>query len=188
MFGVKLVLAKLEVLQAKLERIDAALVVRDPGNARSVEAYDGLRKQVAASMRERRAHLVQLMQLSDALDRDASKETLAALSEEWCLQTGLRRWTDLGPPEFFETAEGDGQLVEVLAPAWVDVSDPLSPVLIRQGMARAGGSPEPDVPTAVPRTEGLETAASTVPASASGPHGSDLGEDQSAGVDEEEQS
>lgn len=60
-----------EVSQIRLDiaRIEAALVVRDPGNTRSVEAYDGLRKQVAAASGDRRRLLVALTELSEAIRR-----------------------------------------------------------------------------------------------------------------------
>ncbi len=41
-------------LRLSIERIDASLVVRDPGNVRSADAYDGLRKQIAVSAGDRR--------------------------------------------------------------------------------------------------------------------------------------
>lgn len=129
----------LRELESLLRRLDAALVVRDPGNARSVDAYDGLRRQVASAMRERRAHLSQLVQFADALDRGANLNTLASLVEEWLLQAGLTRWMDSHPVDFFriddESVTETDAHIEVTVPAWVDASDPESPVLVRQGTA-----------------------------------------------------
>ena len=54
-------------LQRSIERIDASLVVRDPGNVRSADAYDGLRKQIAISAGDRRRILVLLTELGEAI-------------------------------------------------------------------------------------------------------------------------
>lgn len=119
-----------------LQRIEAALVVRDPGTARSAEAFDGLRKTVQAAMRERRAHLAHLVQLSDSLERGATVETIGALATEWCQQAGVQRWGDATRAEYFEIVEGDGPTLEVIRDAWVETSESGEPILLKQGQAR----------------------------------------------------
>lgn len=126
---------RLDSIYNLVQRIEAALVVRDPGTQRSVEAYEGLRKTVVGAMRARRQHLTQLVTVSEAIDRGATVETLKARLEEWCVQAGLRRWYEPEPAEFFDVIEGDGPFLEVLTGAWVDDSGEV-PVLIKAGTAR----------------------------------------------------
>lgn len=126
-------------LRELVTRLDTAIVVRDPGGARSVDAYDGLRKQVASAMRERRAHLTQLAAFSDALERGASTDSLRLMVEEWALQAGLSRIAEPTHESFFEVVEGKGGDLEVTAPAWVDASDPDRPIVIKPGLARRLG-------------------------------------------------
>ena len=117
-------------------RIESALVVRDPGNARSVEAYEGLRKAVTTAMKERRQHLTQLVEMAQAIERGVSIATLRSQVDEWCELAGLARWADPDPPEWFDIVDGQGEDLEVLDPAWVDRSDPGSALLVQQGRAR----------------------------------------------------
>lgn len=137
---------RLDDMHDLLQRIEAALVVRDPGTARSVEAYEGLRKAVVGAMKERRQHLAQLISFSEAIERGASMETLAARVKEWCMEAGLRRWDKPEPIEFFQIIEGDGPRLEVITPAWVDDAGDGSVVLIKQGTARRTSEPrlQPD--------------------------------------------
>jgi hypothetical protein len=127
---------QLDDLQASLHRIEGALVVRDPGTARSVEAYDGLRKQVAAAMRHRRQHLVQIVLMADALDRGIDADGMRAMIDDWSSQAGLRRWTEPSPLHFFEVLGGEAETYEVVAPAWVDDQSD-EPVLVKTGVLRA---------------------------------------------------
>lgn len=140
---------RLDQLQATLDevatianRVEVALVVRDPGTARSIEAYEGLRKAVTSAMRERRQHLIQLVQISESLDRGATPESLRDLTNEWCSLAGLVRWDDTSQPDYFQVLEGEGSVLEPISPAWVDTSDPSAPVLIQPGTARRR-APEP---------------------------------------------
>lgn len=132
---------RLDDMHDLLQRIEAALVVRDPGTARSVEAYEGLRKAVVGAMKERRQHLAQLISFTEAIERGASMETLEARAEEWCMEAGLRRWDKPEPVEFFQVIEGDGPQLEVITPAWVDDAGDGSVVLIKRGTARRTSEP-----------------------------------------------
>ncbi|MFN3219825.1 MAG: hypothetical protein ACE367_25335 [Acidimicrobiales bacterium] len=124
--------SRLRKIEDLLTRIDTALVVRDPGSARSAEAYEGLRKQVAMAARSRREHLAQLVEMSDAIDRGATVDTLRERVDEWTMQAGLTRLTTVDPIDHFEI-EGSGEVVEVVEPAWIDSE---SGALIRSGRAR----------------------------------------------------
>lgn len=114
--------------------INTALIVREPGTAVAAEAYDGLRRQVAQATAERRAHLVELVRLLEALDSGVSGDSLQRLVQEWANQAGLERWPDPEPREFFEVmGDGDGP-VEVVHPAWVAAGP--ETVLVKPGLLR----------------------------------------------------
>jgi hypothetical protein len=123
-------------MHESLHKIEAALVVRDPGTARSVEAYDGLRKQVNAAMRHRRVHLVQLTQIVKALDAGADAQGLRAMVEEWLAQAGLEQWNEPEPVHFFRVLDGPAERYEVEEPAWVDAQGD-EPILVAAGLLRA---------------------------------------------------
>jgi hypothetical protein len=119
-------------MHERLRDIDIALIVREPGTARAAEAYEGLRKSVATAARERRQHLAQLVEFVDAIERGATVETLRQRCEQWCIEAGLERRSDV-TPEWFAVVEGEGPVLEVVAPAWVDSA---SGQLVKQGTAR----------------------------------------------------
>ena len=116
-----------------LNRIEAALVVRDPGNARSVEAYEGLRKQVIAAANERRRMLVMLVQLNTAIAAGASTNAVHARVDEWSDQAGLEAVYGPVTPELFEVT-GPGEHLRVHRPAWVDRN---SGMVVSRGIAEA---------------------------------------------------
>lgn len=125
----------LAVIREQVSAINTALIVREPGTARSVEAYEGLRRQVAQATTERRAHLVELVRLSEAIDRGVPVEKLGELVAGWSEQAGLRRIDDPSERRLFEVV-GEvepGHELEVVNPAWVAGSDAM---LIRPGLAR----------------------------------------------------
>ena len=117
-----------------LDRIWVALIVRDPGTSLSADAYDGLRKQVAAAAQQRFAHLVQLAQFREALERSADVASLRNLVAEWMEQAGLDLVDDPGRPELYEVVAGSGAAREVIAPAFVDRA---TNRVIKQGTAKA---------------------------------------------------
>lgn len=124
-----------DVTQMKdmVHSINTALIVREPGTARSSEAYDGLRRQVAAATTERRNHLLELVRMLEALNSHMSRDQLRALVGDWVEQAGLRRWDDASVTEFFDhIGDGDGP-VEVVNSAWV-IGDPVT--LVKAGLAR----------------------------------------------------
>lgn len=122
-----------EVSQIRLDiaRIEAALVVRDPGNTRSVEAYDGLRKQVAAASGDRRRLLVALTELSEAIRRGESTEMLGTRILDWANQTGLTVLSEF-VEEHFELVDGEPGPLRTIEPAYVDIETSRT---IRRGLA-----------------------------------------------------
>lgn len=126
----------LDAIQTRLERIDVALIVRDPGSARSAEVFEGLRRSVVSAARSRRQHLSQLIKLTEVLEQGATPETLSALVDQWRMEVGLRRWDEPAPSEFFEVIEGEGRRLEVQQPAWVDTGAGDEVVLVKPGLAR----------------------------------------------------
>lgn len=133
----------LEELIRKMDRVEVALIVRDPGTSLSAEAYDGLRKQVAVAARERQAHLVQLAILDETLrstdDLDAARSVLSELMQ----QAGLKTVEDASHPEMYQIVAGRGTSLEILSPAYVEEG---TGRLIRQGRAR---KVEPEGPPAM---------------------------------------
>ncbi len=129
------VLDELAELRMSLGKIETALVVRDPGNARSVEAYDGLRKQVASASGDRRRLLVVLTEICEAIRRGESQELLFARIQDWANQTGLSVLHAFSE-DHFELVDGDSGELRVIEPAYVDV---VSSRTIRRGVAT--GSP-----------------------------------------------
>lgn len=137
------ILGDLDGIKSLLAKVDAALVVRDPGTARSVEAYDGLRKQVIAAASDRRRLLVMLSELGGALDRGASVDDVRGLVDEWIDKSGLVRVVDVNRArQVFSVPPGTptGVDLRVVEPAWVDSQ---TQTVVRQGVAE-GAASRPD--------------------------------------------
>lgn len=131
-----------------LERLDAAVVVRDPGTTRyAAEAFDGLRKQIIQSGKNRRIHIAQLISLSDSLDRNASVELIRDRVNDFMSELGLVKLSDTGDRTLFEIAEGDGFELECVLPAIVEPDDDGRFILHRKGEAkRIPGTTSPPPP------------------------------------------
>ena len=136
-----------------LERLDAAVVTRDPGSARSAEAYDGLRKQLNQASKNRRMHVSHLLSLSDSIERGAEYQLIKDRVSDFMLELGVRRTTDVGRPEFFEVTSGEGEFLQCTVPAVVETLDDGTVSLVRLGEAvRVAQGPPGSVPS-VPRAE-----------------------------------
>jgi len=122
----------LEGALVEVHEIKTALVVRDPGNRLSADAYQGLRQAVMAGANARRTHLVQLAQIADAVQRGADSDELRSLVEEWVLQAGLTQVDDPKNAALYEILGGAGEALRVRQPAWVDTH---TGSLIRRGTA-----------------------------------------------------
>jgi hypothetical protein len=119
-------------IDRNVERIELATVLREPNTKLSVDAYDGLRKQVVAAASERAAHLHQLAEFDSALDRGASLDDLRTLVGEWLGQAGIQVVTDPFLEDAYElVGEGSGDL-RVVRPAYVDTA---TGRLVRRGIA-----------------------------------------------------
>lgn len=118
-----------------LNRLDAAVVVRDPGSARSAEAFDGLRRTVIAGAKARRAHVSHLLALRDSIANGATVEAIANRINDFVEELGLFAVENTDNAEWFEIVEGEGDHLECIEPAVVDETE-LGRVLIRPGKAR----------------------------------------------------
>ena len=127
---------RLDRIEALLNRLDAAVVVRDPGNARSAEAFDGLRKLMIQSGTSRRSHVAHLLSLADSIEREAPMELIRDRVNDFLLELGISRSTDVSCPEFFEVVEGEGDGFKCLVPAVVERLEDGRVNLVRHGKAR----------------------------------------------------
>jgi hypothetical protein len=118
-----------------LERIDVALVTRDPGTARSAEAYDGLRKQLNQASKNRRIHVSHLLSLSDSIERGAEYELVKDRVSDFLVELGISRSSDLSRPDFFEITGGSGDYLKCRIPAIVETLDDGTVSLVRLGEA-----------------------------------------------------
>lgn len=114
-----------------IERIEVATIVREPSSALSVDAYEGLRRQVVAAAGERMAHLYQLARFAEAVSSAMPVEQLGPLVEEWLIQAGLERVTDLYDGRYYDVLAGDGPQLRVLRTAYRDGAT-ARPVLMGQ--------------------------------------------------------
>ena len=129
----ELIAKRLDAIERNVDRIELATLVREPGNATSVDAYSGLRKQVVAAASERMAHLAQLSQVDVAVRDGVVAEQLVPLVDEWLRQSDLERSEDVGRSELFQIVAGEGPVVVVIQPSYVDR---VTGRIVRQGLAR----------------------------------------------------
>ena len=127
---------RLDRIEALLNRLDAAVVVRDPGNARSAEAFDGLRKLMIQSGTSRRSHVSHLLSLADSIEREAPMELIRDRVNDFLLELGISRSMDVTRPEFFEVVEGEGDGLECVVPAVIERLEDGRVNLVRHGKAR----------------------------------------------------
>lgn len=121
-----------------LDRIEAALIVRDPGTALSADAYEGLRKQVVASATARLQHVAQLAEFDVALRRGATIEDLLIMVDQWLRQAGIERLEDPTTQDAWESTLALGLDAVVDVPAYVDS---VTNRLVRQGRLKAKPAP-----------------------------------------------
>lgn len=118
-----------------LERLDASLIVRDPGNSRSAEAFDGLRKSILQSSKNRRMHVSHLLSLSDSIERGADYQLVKDRVSDYMLELGISKSSDLSNPDFFEITGGEGEYLRCEVPAVIETLDDGSVSLVRLGEA-----------------------------------------------------
>jgi hypothetical protein len=145
---------RLERVERLLERLDAAVVVRDPGNARSAEQFEGLRKQIALAAKNHRVHVAHLLSLSDSARKGASLELLSERIEDFLAELGVTRISEYLHPDLFdvvETVEGATDGIEVLEPAVVETMESGELNRLQLGKVRkVVGPPIEVVPTGEP--------------------------------------
>ena len=139
---------QLHQIELLLQRLDAAVVVRDPGNARAAEAYEGLRKQIIRSSTNHRAHIAHLLSLSDSLERGAGIELVRDRVNDFLAELGVKYVADYSIPELFEVAEtvlGEQDGFEILEVAVAEQMDDGNINPIRKGKVRVIKGPEPTI-------------------------------------------
>jgi len=123
---------QLKEVEHKLEILETYLIVKDPGTARSAEAYDGLRKLMVKANRDSQIHLAHLAELDDLLLVSDDTELARSKIGEFLAQIGIERITSTDLPEAFEiSGSGKGDF-EVDRPAYVDT---LNRQIVRRGAA-----------------------------------------------------
>jgi hypothetical protein len=130
---------RLEAIEHLLERLDAAVVVRDPGNARAAEQYEGLRKQIGLAAKNHRVHVAHLLSLADSLEKGATLALLNDRINDFLAELGVERIqhvTDENLFEIVETVEGESDSYEVLVHAVVERLESGTTSPIRLGRAR----------------------------------------------------
>lgn len=127
-----------------LNRIESALVVRDPGSKVSADAYDGLRKMLLQSSKNRRIHVSHLLSLSDSLNRDASMQLVKDRVNDFMTELGVSYWSDTSVSELFDVMDGEGTQLECVEPAVVEKLEDGRIVEVRRGTARRVPGPEPE--------------------------------------------
>ena len=137
--------AQLLRIESLLNRLDSAVVVRDPGNTRSAEAYDGLRKQIMQSGKNHRTHMAHLLSLSDSLERGADITLIRDRVNDFMNEIGLQRTSDTSIENIFEIVEGEGSGLECIEPAVIELLDGGTFAPVRLGKARRTQGPEPVV-------------------------------------------
>lgn len=129
-------LHRIEIL---LNKLDAAVVVRDPGNARAAEQYEGLRKQLGLAAKNHRVHVSHLLSISDSIHKGASIDLIRDRVDDFLAELGVERITKAANPDLFEiveTIEGESDGFEILEPAVVEEMEGGALNCIRLGKAR----------------------------------------------------
>lgn len=124
----------MDKVDRSLEKIEMVTLFREPPAAAAADAYNGLRKQVIASVSERTSHLTQLAQFDAVLRGGATAEDLASLTREWLAQASLIVVEDHNAAsEAFElVGEGNDASAVVRRPAYVDS---ITGRVVRMGVA-----------------------------------------------------
>lgn len=154
----------LREIRDALTKLETLLIVRDPGNHVSADAYEGLRKTITHAAQARRSHISHLMSLKDSLDRGADIDLLRDRVGDFLQELGIEFSGDTRHAELFEI-EGPqrGGELECVRPAVVQVNDRGERTLYRPGLARWSG------PTGASQTDPGGDEHSSGPVDAAGP-------------------
>lgn len=134
---------KVDRIATHLERVDAAIVVRDPSTPYAAEAYEGLRKQVQHASQQQRLYLSTLINLLDDIAAGATVNTLNLRMRDRLNESGVRELSD---PDQMPEAFTEVESTVPTRSAWVLVFTDGSAVVIRPGTrhARAATSSSDD--------------------------------------------
>ncbi|WP_141658673.1 hypothetical protein [Carbonactinospora thermoautotrophica] len=97
-----------------------------------------VRKAILEGMRARELHLAQLAVLDRYLMTDRPLKTVRNLVDTQLRAAGLRRVATVEDPSLFLLEDGEGEELEIVVPAYVDVSDGR---LVQSGILRPVGPP-----------------------------------------------
>lgn len=150
----------LDRIDRNVEGIERVTMVREPGNHKAAEAYDGLRRQIGAALAERHAHLHQLAQFDAARRANATPEQLESLVSEWMGQAQLAVvFAPDVPGAFEEVGDSKGDHIHVLTPAYVDE---VTGRVVRSGFVERTSRPPlpPSLPSLPPE---MPSTSETVP-------------------------
>jgi hypothetical protein len=152
-------LNRIEVL---LQRLDSAVVVRDPGSARAAEAFDGLRKSVIQASKSHRIHVAHLIALDESIRSGGTIELVHLRVGEYLRELGIERLADAGHPEAFDiVGDGEGD-IEVLEAAIIERTDDGRVSVLKVGKAKRTVRPvSTPVLTDVSATAGLSVDTTT---------------------------
>jgi len=127
--------ARMEAIEIGLAEIKTAIIVREPATPLAAESFEGLRKQILASVRSTNAHLAQLVEFDRELRAGSQQCDLQLLVDGWLRHAGIERVE--GPPtsEWFDVhGEGAGPPV-VQVPAYISSGGDAPPRLLAPGIA-----------------------------------------------------
>lgn len=122
--------AKVDQVAQRLERVDAMLIVREPGTAYAAEAYEGLRKSVQFASQQQRIHLSTLIGLLDDIAAGATLETVTLRIRDRLSESGV---TEVSDPDALPDAFDEIDPSRDPRPAWVLVSSDDRVNVIRPG-------------------------------------------------------
>jgi len=161
---------QLNRIENLLNRLDAAVVSRDPGNARSAEQFEGLRKQIGLAAKNHRVHVAHLLSLSDSINRGATLELIKDRVNDFLNELGVRRLPEVTYEKFFEIVEvieSEVNGYEVLEPAVIEELEGGTINPLRLGKAKKLVAPQPvesvESPSELPTEDSPETQQSHSP-------------------------
>lgn len=131
----------LQQIYELLQRLDAAIIVRDPGSARSAEVFDGLRKTIIRSGKSHRSHVAHLLTLKDSLDREADIALVRNRVNDFLAELGIEYIYDVDYPSAFEVIGGTGDDLELVEPAIVEIDTEGEESIYQRGKARRVARP-----------------------------------------------
>jgi len=119
----------------RLDMLELYLTVRDPGTAKSADAYDGLRKLLIAANKSTQIHLAHLAELHRIANATESVEPLRGKIGEFMTQMGVVAIADPTRKDLYEFTGGKGDRVVIDSPAYVTTMEGVELGVTRQGIA-----------------------------------------------------